>query len=94
MNNLDKPGVVLGVDIGGTNTKFGYVDHQGACLASASMPTNAHEPSDLFFERLQQEAATLLQSIPGPPPLVGIGIGAPNANYHKGTIEHPPNLGW
>ena len=26
--------------------------------------------------------------------LVGIGIGAPNANFHKGTIEHPPNLEW
>ena len=24
--------------------------------------------------------------------LTGIGIGAPNANYHKGTIETPANL--
>ena len=24
--------------------------------------------------------------------LAGIGIGAPNANYHKGTIENPANL--
>jgi glucokinase len=94
MNNPDRFDVVLGVDIGGTNTKFGYVNREGACLASASMPTNAHEPSDLFFEKLQQQAATLLQSIPGPPQLVGIGIGAPNANYYKGTIEHPPNLCW
>jgi glucokinase len=94
MNNPDTTAVVLGVDIGGTNTKFGYVNREGVCLESASMPTNGHEPSDLFFERLQQQAATLLQSIPGLPQLVGIGIGAPNANYHSGTIEHPPNLGW
>jgi glucokinase len=26
--------------------------------------------------------------------LKGIGIGAPNANYHKGTIELAPNLAW
>ena len=26
--------------------------------------------------------------------LVGIGIGAPDANYHRGTIEHAPNLAW
>jgi glucokinase len=26
--------------------------------------------------------------------LAGIGIGAPNANYHKGTIELAPNLAW
>jgi glucokinase len=94
MNNPDKTAVVLGVDIGGTNTKFGYVDRKGACLASAWMPTNAQEPSDVFFERLQQQVATLLQSMPDPPELVGIGVGAPNANHHKGTIEHPPNLGW
>jgi glucokinase len=26
--------------------------------------------------------------------IVGIGIGAPNANYYKKTIEYPPNLNW
>jgi glucokinase len=26
--------------------------------------------------------------------LIGIGIGAPNANYYKGTVEAPPNLKW
>jgi len=26
--------------------------------------------------------------------LLGIGIGAPDANYHRGTIEHAPNLAW
>jgi glucokinase len=24
----------------------------------------------------------------------GIGIGAPNANYYRGTVENPPNLNW
>lgn len=24
--------------------------------------------------------------------LTGIGIGAPNANFHKGTVENPANL--
>ena len=26
--------------------------------------------------------------------LAAIGIGAPNANYHRGTIELAPNLAW
>lgn len=26
--------------------------------------------------------------------LRGIGIGAPNGNYHNGTIEYAPNLNW
>ncbi len=26
--------------------------------------------------------------------LKGIGVGAPNANYYRGTVENPPNLKW
>ena len=34
----------------------------------------------------------LAQSLSFEYELTGIGIGAPNANYHKGTIETPANL--
>lgn len=86
--------VALGIDIGGTNTKFGYVDRQGVCLAEESMPTNADQHADEFFDRLQDNCRSLIQRLPEKRRLVGIGIGAPNANYHKATIEHPPNLNW
>ncbi len=86
--------VVLGVDIGGTNTKFGFVDRRGDCLASSSIPTNSNQPAQLFFNRLQENSKVLFSRLPGGCELIGIGIGAPNANYHKATIEHPPNLGW
>jgi glucokinase len=86
--------VVLGIDIGGTNTKFGYVDCTGKCLANSSMPTNAQKPSDQFFNRLHKESNNLFESMRKDYELIGIGIGAPNANYYKGTIEHPPNLSW
>jgi glucokinase len=86
--------VVLGVDVGGTNTKYGYVDGTGICLACGSMSTNAHEPAGLFFNRLQENSRLLFGKLPEKCELIGIGIGAPNANYHKATIEHPPNLSW
>jgi glucokinase len=86
--------MTLGVDIGGTNTAFGYVDRKGGCCAVASIPTNAHQPAELFFERLHKAAEALLGSVKEDCELVGIGIGAPNANYYKGTIEKPPNLSW
>ncbi len=86
--------VVLGVDIGGTNTKFGYVDRQGQCLANGSMHTDADQPAGRFFGRLRKNCGILFKSLPEPCRLIGIGIGAPNANYHKATIEHPPNLSW
>jgi glucokinase len=86
--------VVLGVDIGGTNTKFGYVDSKGNCLARASMPTDANRPADSFFRRLHENSVNLFRDLKKEYELVGIGIGAPNANFYKATIENPPNLAW
>jgi len=85
--------LVLGVDIGGTNTKLGYVDRQGRCLADDVMPTRSEEPPPLFFQRLHAQAQQLRRTLPSHE-LLGIGIGAPNANYYTGTIEQPPNLSW
>ncbi len=92
MEDLKK--VVMGVDIGGTYTKFGYVDRDGKCLANASMPTNANQPAAQFFSRLRRESRRLFSSLPKACELIGIGIGAPNANFYKATIENPPNLSW
>jgi len=86
--------VTLGVDIGGTNTVFGYVDSKGRCFTSATIPTNAHQPAEQFFERLHESAKALFGTIQEKCELMGIGVGAPNANYYRGTIESPPNLSW
>jgi glucokinase len=91
---MNQKEVVLGVDIGGTNTAFGYVDREGNLVAEAVMPTEAHRPSEEFFERLHNQAEILFQSKTENFKLVGIGLGAPNGNYYKGTIEQPPNLSW
>lgn len=89
-----KKNVVLGADIGGTSTKFGYVDSEGNCLASASMPTEASRPADSFFRRLCENSVDLFHDMAEEYKIAGIGIGAPNANYYTATIENPPNLAW
>jgi glucokinase len=91
---MNQTEVVLGIDIGGTNTAFGYVDREGNLLAEAVMPTEANRPADEFFERIHTQAEILLLSHKDDFKHVGIGLGAPNANYYKGTIEQPPNLSW
>ena len=91
MPNTD---VTLGIDIGGTNTVLGLVDNKGTCLAESSMPTNSHETADKYFDRLNSAIATLFDSNSNLLNIIGIGIGAPNANYYKGTVEYPPNLYW
>jgi len=86
--------VVLGVDIGGTNTKYGFVDREGKCLAASTMRTDSHHPSEQFFSRLNENSIQLLEGTGAECELAGIGIGAPNANFYTGTIENPPNLDW
>lgn len=86
--------LVLGVDIGGTKTAYGYVDRFGKCLGSGVMPTESQFPVAQFFHRLHENAAALLSSLGQGPVLVGIGVGAPDANYFTGTIQHPANLKW
>jgi glucokinase len=91
---MPKTDVALGVDIGGTNTVFGFVDRNGKCFAESSIPTNSNEPADKLFARLHSKVEEILTEHKNDLNLIGIGIGAPNANYYKGTVEMPPNLKW
>jgi len=94
MKNHTKTNITLGIDIGGTNTAFGYVDKKGNLITSSTIPTNPADPANKFFKRLISESELLLSKIENNYNLIGVGIGAPNANYFKGTVERPPNLKW
>ena len=86
--------VALGVDIGGTNTKFGLVNHRGDILEKGSIKTNEFEKVEDFIEALYAKVLPLIEKHCGEKHFDGIGVGAPNANYYRGTIEHAPNLKW
>lgn len=91
---MTKIEVTLGIDIGGTNTVLGLVTRTGSILAESSMTTNGAEPADLYVARLHIKIKEMLEKVGDTCDLKGIGIGAPNANYYKGTVEFPPNLKW
>lgn len=91
---MSKKHLVLGVDIGGTNTKYGLIDQKGSIIKRDSIETKAMDPAADLFERLFENVKKEFKPIADKYELVGIGIGAPNANYYKGTIENPPNLNW
>ncbi|HUI11109.1 MAG TPA: ROK family protein [Bacteroidota bacterium] len=86
--------VVLGVDIGGTNTKYGLVDREGHSVAQTSIPTNGHESAETLISRLHDGFTRMLAPLKASHVLRGIGMGAPNANFFRGTVENPPNLNW
>ncbi|PWJ43909.1 ROK family protein [Sediminitomix flava] len=84
--------VTLGIDIGGTNTKLGFVDEKGKVHGESSIPTFADQSIDIFLERLTSQVDLLKKEIKESMTIVAIGIGAPNANFHNGKIEKAPNL--
>jgi glucokinase len=86
--------VALGIDIGGTNTKFGLVNHRGEILAKGAMKTDIHETVEGFIDELYQNVQPLIEDHCANKLFEGIGVGAPNANYYTGTIEQAPNLNW
>ncbi len=86
--------IAIGIDVGGTNTVFGFVDKEGNCIYESSIPTHSEQNADQLFERLFLNINNDFKKFSNDYKLAGIGIGAPNANYYKGTVELPPNLNW
>jgi len=84
----------IGIDIGGTGTKFGIVDRDGNVLFSDEMSTKKHAEVNSFIDELYTSLAVLIEKAGGVGRMKGIGVGAPNGNYYTGTIEYAPNLPW
>lgn len=91
--NIEKP-YVVGVDIGGTNTVFGIVDARGNIISSAAIKTVSCETVEEYVDKLCDNLLPLIKAQGGIEKIKGIGIGAPNGNYYRGTIEYPANLPW
>lgn len=85
---------VLALDIGGTFTKIGLVSHEGTILSSKVFKTRSKDPFDTFLKELVVELEKLTSKIGSDNQILGIGVGAPNANSLTGQIENPPNLKW
>ena len=87
--------LVIGVDIGGINTVLGLVDRTGEVYARSSFRTAEYPFFDdysAYVEMLVRTLRELCAAMPAGAVLSGIGIGAPNANYHTGRIERPVYL--
>jgi glucokinase len=86
--------LVVGVDIGGTGTKFGIVDRDGNVLFSSEISTKKHATVESFIDELYTALSELIEKAGGTGRIKGIGVGAPNGNFYTGTIEYAPNLPW
>ncbi len=85
--------LVLGIDVGGTNTKFGLVNKGGEVLAEGSCKTKGFPIFKDYLAHLISNVEEVCTTLPEHK-IVGVGVGAPNGNYYRGTIEEAPNLEW
>src|SRR5215472_1646880 len=86
--------LAIGIDIGGTGTKFGIVDRNGNVLFSSEIYTRGHAEVEGFIDELYNHLHVLIDKAGGTGRIRGIGVGAPNGNYYSGTVEYAPNLPW
>ena len=86
--------LAIGIDIGGTGTKFGIVDRVGNVLFSGGISTKKHAKVETFIDELYDNLKVLIDKAGGVGRIKGIGVGAPNGNFYTGTVEYAPNLPW
>jgi glucokinase len=84
--------VVAGIDIGGTNTEIGLVDKSGSVIYSSRLSTKAYPEPVSFVKDVSEKIREGIAKTNAT--LIGIGIGAPSANYYSGCIEFAPNMPW
>lgn len=85
--------LVIGIDVGGQSSKLGVVNAKGEILEQcviSSLQTNLND----YLNDLSGAIKDLIAKTKNVGEVKGIGIGAPNSNYYKGTIEYAPNLKW
>ncbi len=85
---------VVGIDIGGTNTMFGFVDRSGKILAEDMVTTTHYDEPEVFVAALYEKMMITAQKSGKDMEILGFGIGAPMGNINKGTIDYPADLPW
>jgi glucokinase len=90
---MDKP-YVIGIDMGGTNTAFGIVDTRGEILFRGSISTLGYTKGEDYVNALGNAINDLIETNELKGMVRGIGMGVPNGNMNKGTIENAANIPW
>lgn len=91
--NALKP-YVIGLDLGGTNSVFGIVDSRGEIKATTAIKTGGYDKVEDYVKASVDALQPIIDTVGGIEKIKAMGIGAPNGNYYKGTIEFAPNLPW
>lgn len=89
-----KNDLAIGIDIGGTNIKYGFVERSGKILSPGVISMKDCPTVNHFIAALKKAMDPLVAEYSAAYNIKGIGMGAPNGNYYTGNIEYAPNLTW
>lgn len=94
MSTTSERPYVIGLDLGGTNAVFGIVDKDANIVAQTSVKTQEYDTVEEFVDACVAALKPVIENVGGIGKIHGMGAGAPNGNFHSGTIEFAPNLKW
>ncbi len=89
--NLTMATYIIGIDIGGTSTKWGIVSQTGELLYKSFLETSGYKNFKSYVSAVSEQIKKYITENKITD-ISGIGIGAPNGNYHTGNIEYAANL--
>ncbi|MBL6446598.1 ROK family protein [Fulvivirga sp. 29W222] len=86
--------IAVGIDVGGTSTKLGAVTRDGQILSKSRFTTRDFPDETAFLVALSNHIDQLVADLGQEGEILGIGIGAPKANFFTGVVEGAVNLLW
>ena len=89
----NKQVLVIGIDVGGQTTGLGVVNAKGEILYHSVISSLQNTLAE-YIDDITKAIKALVESSKKDGEIRGIGIGAPNGNYYRGSIEFAPNLKW
>ncbi|MCK5775146.1 MAG: ROK family protein [Bacteroidales bacterium] len=85
---------VLAIDLGGTSADFAFIDVDGDIIYKENIPSKEFDTANSFVLLVKSLSKKAISRKKLDINIRAIGIGAPNGNYYRGTIEFAPNLRW
>ena len=76
LNLMETPAeYAIGIDIGGTTSKFGIVNHRGDISNRGDIETSKHKDLNSFIDELYNGLQPAIEAVGGMDFIKGIGVG-------------------
>lgn len=88
--------IIIGIDIGGTSTKIGFIHNNGEVIYKWEIPTNLQDEGKYIVPEIWESIMSNLERKQiNSESIVGIGAGAPGfIDTAKGIVHKAVNIGW